>query len=230
MGEVNKKDFRNGKIYSIRNWVDDEIYVGSTTQTLSKRMERHRGNLYSEKCWNYRLYQKMRDIGKQHFYIELIEKYECNDIDELRKREGEWIRKIGTLNHLVAGRTKQENYIENRDRILAQQKEYADNHKAEKKEYDKEYHKNNKEKRSEQAKERYEEKKDYIKEKTSQNYYKKKEEIRAKMNAKCNCECGITYSFGNRLRHFNSKTHQNYLNNNIDNVPTQEEKDQHQGT
>ena len=50
------------------------------------------------------------------------------------------------------------------------------------------------------------------------------------MNAKCNCECGITYSFGNRLRHFNSKTHQNYLNNNIDNVPTQEEKDQHQGT
>ena len=133
MGEVNKKDFRNGKIYSIRNWVDDEIYVGSTTQTLSKRMERHRGNLYSEKCWNYRLYQKMRDIGKQHFYIELIEKYECNDIDELRKREGEWIRKIGTLNHLVAGRTKQENYIENRDRILAQQKEYADNHKAEKK-------------------------------------------------------------------------------------------------
>ena len=36
------------------------------------------------------------------------------------------------------------------------------------------------------------------------------------MNAKCQCECGVVYSYGNRLRHFNSKHHKNFLNNNID--------------
>ena len=211
MGEINKKDFKNGKIYSIRNWVDDDIYVGSTTQTLSKRMERHRGNLNSEKCWNYRLYQKMRDVGKEHFYIELIEKYECNDIEELRKKEGEWIRKIGTLNQLVAGRTKKEHYIENRDRILAEQKEYADNHKEQRREYDKQRREDKREEISEQQKVKYQNNKEHYKQKSSENYYNNKEAIRAKNNAKCHCECGITYSYGNRLRHFNSKHHQNII-------------------
>ena len=158
MGEINKKDFKNGKIYCIRNWVDDDLYVGSTTQSLSKRMQTHRGNMYSEKCWNYRLYQKMRDIGKEHFYIELIEKYECNDIEELRKKEGEWIRKIGTLNQLVAGRTNQENYFENRDRILAKQKEYNNNHKEQKQEYDKQRREDKREELSEQQKVKYQKK------------------------------------------------------------------------
>ena len=214
MGEINKKDFKNGKIYSIRNWVDDDIYVGSTTQTLSKRMQTHRGNVYSEKCWNYRLYQKMREIGKEHFYIELIEKYECNDIEELRKKEGEWIRKIGTINQLVAGRTKQENYIENKDRILAKQKEYNNNHKEQKQEYDKQRREDKREEISDKAKQKYENNKEYQnqqKARSSNSYYKNKEEIRAKMNAKCHCDCGITYSYGNRLRHFNSKHHQNFL-------------------
>ena len=211
MGEINKKDFKNGKIYCIRNWVDDDLYIGSTTQTLSKRMERHRGNLNVAKCWNYRLYQKMREIGKEHFYIELIEKYECNDIEELRKKEGEWIRKIGTLNQLVAGRTKQENYIENRDRILAQQKEYNNNHKEQKQEYDKQRREDKREEISEQQKVKYQNNKEHYKQKSSENYYNNKEAIREKMNAKCQCECGVVYSYGNRLRHFNSKHHKNYL-------------------
>ena len=36
------KDFKNGKIYCIRNTIDDDIYVGSTCQPLSKRMAKHR--------------------------------------------------------------------------------------------------------------------------------------------------------------------------------------------
>ena len=38
----NSKDYKNGKIYCIRNNIDDNIYVGSTTQPLSKRMALHR--------------------------------------------------------------------------------------------------------------------------------------------------------------------------------------------
>ena len=164
----------------------------------------------------------MREIGREHFYIELIEKYECNDVEELRKKEGEWIRNIGTLNGLVAGRTSQEHYYENREVRLEQQKEYYQNNIEHKKEYDKEYHKLNKEKRQEQAKVRYEDKKEYIKQKSNENYYKNKEKYRARDNAKVQCECGVIHSKGNTARHLKSQHHQNFLNNNIANVSQQE--------
>ena len=116
------RNYQNGKVYCIKNSVSSDIYVGSTTQPLSKRMAKHRASLNCQKCWNYKLYQKMREIGKEHFYIELIEKYECNDVEELRKKEGEWIRSIGTLNGLVAGRTSHECYYEKRDERIEHQK------------------------------------------------------------------------------------------------------------
>ena len=43
------RDYTNGKIYCIRNNVDDDIYIGSTTQALSKRMAKHRSNINSKK-------------------------------------------------------------------------------------------------------------------------------------------------------------------------------------
>ena len=36
------KDYQNGTIYCIRNHIDDDINVGSTTQSLSRRMACHR--------------------------------------------------------------------------------------------------------------------------------------------------------------------------------------------
>ena len=35
-------DYSKGKIYLVRSYKTDEVYVGSTTQTLSRRMSRHR--------------------------------------------------------------------------------------------------------------------------------------------------------------------------------------------
>ena len=37
-------DYKSGKIYCIRNDINDEIYVGSTTQSLSQRMAKHRSD------------------------------------------------------------------------------------------------------------------------------------------------------------------------------------------
>ena len=36
--------YRKGKIYCIRNHINDDIYIGSTKQTLSKRMSKHRSD------------------------------------------------------------------------------------------------------------------------------------------------------------------------------------------
>ena len=50
----------------------------------------------------------MREIGIEHFYIELIENYIFENSEQLNKREGEWMREIATLNEKVAGITNKE--------------------------------------------------------------------------------------------------------------------------
>ena len=41
MGESGRK-YENSKIYCIKNYIDNDIYVGHTTQASSKRMDTHR--------------------------------------------------------------------------------------------------------------------------------------------------------------------------------------------
>ena len=96
-------DYNKGKIYQIKNTIDDDVYVGSTIAPLSRRMVKHK---YSAKQQtHYPLYQKMNEYGFDKFFMELIEEYPCNNKEELRAREGHYIRERATLNHLVAGRT-----------------------------------------------------------------------------------------------------------------------------
>ena len=78
-------DYSNSKIYKIVNTVDEEVYIGSTTQFyLSQRMTTHRdraNNLHPE-----RLYKHMSKIGVEHFYIDLLEEYPCQTKDQLLKK------------------------------------------------------------------------------------------------------------------------------------------------
>ena len=106
-------DYAKGKIYKILNSIDDEVYVGSTAETLSQSMTRHRAS--QTKNPHFKLYQHMNAIGVDNFYIELIENYPCTCKYELRAKEGACIRKLGTLNAGIEGRTKQEWYDENRE-------------------------------------------------------------------------------------------------------------------
>jgi hypothetical protein len=47
----------------------------------------------------------MLSHGIENFGIELIEYCPCTTKEELHAKEGEWIRKIGTLNEVTAGRS-----------------------------------------------------------------------------------------------------------------------------
>ena len=96
-----------GKIYTIRCYNDDKlIYVGSTVQPLYKAWNEHKSTHKNEnsKKYNKLLYVKMREIGIDSFYIELHENCNCNCIEELKKKVGEIIRNIGTLNKTIYGR------------------------------------------------------------------------------------------------------------------------------
>jgi group I intron endonuclease len=91
-------DYVNSRIYKVVNDVNDDVYVGSTTQKLCQRMATHRSN--AKKYPNRKIYKMINTIGIEHFKIILIEKYPCKSREELNTRE-EHYRKLlkPTLNN-----------------------------------------------------------------------------------------------------------------------------------
>ena len=92
MTEKSKMSYTKGRIYTIRNFIDNEIYVGRTAQALHRRFQKHKSNINNDICKERKLYKKMLQLGVDNFYIELIEEFPCENIEQLRKREGELIR------------------------------------------------------------------------------------------------------------------------------------------
>ena len=122
-------DYTNGKIYKIWNSVNDEIYVGSTCQPLSKRMAEHRRCVTTKAAKHRPLYKLMNEQGIDTFYIELVVACPCNNVEELRKAEGGYIREMATLNMPIAGRTQSEYKQDNKDNIVEQSKVYYEQHR-----------------------------------------------------------------------------------------------------
>ena len=102
------QDFSKGKIYKITNDYNNDIYVGSTCNTLVKRFNEHKYRHRLEKYKNIPLYKLMNEIGFDRFRIQLIQDYPCEDKYHLRQREGHYTREIGTLNCCIAGISTEE--------------------------------------------------------------------------------------------------------------------------
>lgn len=140
-------DYKNGKIYTIRSHQTDKIYIGSTTQPLSKRLSGHKGK--------YKCYLNGKDIYLTSFeilkfedvYIELLEECPCDNKNQLFKREGELIRaEPNCVNKVVAGRTDEQYRDHNRDKILEKKKEYYTNNTDKHMAYQKQYRELNRDK------------------------------------------------------------------------------------
>ncbi len=198
------RDFKNGKIYSIRCFSNlDLIYIGSTCQQLSRRWTDHRKD---SKNNNSLIYKIIRENGGiDNFYIELVENYPCDSFEQLTKREGEVMREIGnkTMNALMAGTfagKTQSEYDKERSktehRIKYKQiysSKYREEHVEELKSYMKDWYEKNKEKQLEDAK---------------QNYHKNKQTIseNKKLN-RVDCECGSNVRFSDLNKHKKSQKH-----------------------
>ena len=145
-------DYQNGKIYTIRSHLTHEIYIGSTTQPLTKRLSTHKAKY---KQWkkgeqHYTTSFKIIDFGDA--YIELLEECPCNSKMLLHKREGELIRETECVNRYIPGRTINEYREDNKDKIKEQMKQYYKNNKdkisKKSKEYNKQYDQQKKEMRT----------------------------------------------------------------------------------
>lgn len=137
--------YEKGKIYKIiNNEMNGLVYYGSTTQPLNIRMSKHKSAAkYNSKCSSISLFE----YGTPE--IILIENFPCNSRKELERQEGKYHLDNDCLNQHIAGRTKKEYRIDNKEKI----KIYRDNNKEKYKNYrdnNKEkmkiYYKNNKEK------------------------------------------------------------------------------------
>ena len=135
--------YNNGKIYTIRNLAEpDLIYVGCSINHLSKRWGNHMSCCFNKNnpAYNKILYKIMRDKGIENFKIELHEKFSCSSMEELKQREQQVIREIGTLNKI-------KNYGLSTEERKQYQQQYNENHKEEKKQYLQQYYQENKEER-----------------------------------------------------------------------------------
>ncbi len=148
----------NGKIYTIRNKLDNEmVYVGSTIDRLCNRLAKHKYE--SKKHPNIYFYSFVSSWDE--WYIELYENFMCENKEQLLKREGEIMREIGTLNKVIAGNC-----------ISLSEKDYM-----------KHYREENKEKISEIKQLNYIKNKEVILEKSKQKYEINKEKIKCS----CGC-------------------------------------------
>ena len=100
-------DYSEGKVYKILNTETDDVYVGSTTGMLCRRLSKRKAAMRYRTNSKMKLLELMKEHGEDNFYIGLLENYPCGTKEELNARERYWGRQLGTLNHIVRGRTQQ---------------------------------------------------------------------------------------------------------------------------
>ena len=149
-------NYGNGKIYRIISNETEIIYIGSTTQPLTKRMAHHKTLM---KCSSAEILQ-YPDAD-----IILIENYSCNSKEELKSREQYHIDDYRANGFNVINKNRAIGL--DRDRLKNRQKEYREKNKEIIKEQMKEYYHGNKGQFHKRSKEWKEKNKEKIKE-----YYK----------------------------------------------------------
>ena len=91
---------------------ESDVYIGSTCEpSLAHRMAGHRRNYKSWKKGNYshvRSFDLFDIYGVDNCNILLLESYSCLNKDELRQREGFYIKSIPCVNKNIPGRSNKE--------------------------------------------------------------------------------------------------------------------------
>jgi hypothetical protein len=87
-----------GRVYKITNDLNDKKYIGSTFLSLSKRMSKHKKAMNEKRrSRDTKFYASMKEIGRNHFKIELIKEYKSIDRETLLQKETKWIIKYKTI-------------------------------------------------------------------------------------------------------------------------------------
>lgn len=208
-------NYKNAKIYVIKNHKNELVYVGSTTQPLYKRFSWHKKDMTRLKNQQRPLYKDMLEFGVEHFYIELLEEYPCENIEQLHQREGYWIRELNTYNNgyngQIQGRSRGDYYQETKNRHLELCKRWVENNKEKVTKYYHDRYEKKKEELLAQRKQYYEKNKNLVLESSKKYRENHKEQIAEWASMKIKCECGAEISRGHMAGHRKTKKHQDAL-------------------
>ena len=125
---ISDNKYQHGKIYKITDVAYNKCYIGSTVETLSNRMAKHRnlhkrwiqGTVKHSTCCS----EIFEEFGMDNCKIELLEHFSCKSKDELNAREGFYIQNNDCVNKFVAGRTWKEYYNATKEQRLAYAKKH----------------------------------------------------------------------------------------------------------
>ena len=197
-------NYENSIIYKIQckdNNIKD-IYIGSTINfRVRKNAHKTACNNKNSKCYNFKLYECMRNNGGwENWEILEIEKVKCKDKKELHTKEREFIEKNKcSLNQCIPYRTQEEkdNYYENNKYTLRQKKKiYYEENKDIINIKKKIYSQNNRDKANNYTKLFYE---------------KNKHSINEKRKIKIICECGCEVRKADISKHIKTEKHKNNI-------------------
>jgi hypothetical protein len=210
-------DYQNSRIYKIINLETNECYIGSTTLALSQRLAQHVGNYKRYLNGKYGYTTSFKIIEQDDYDIVLIEKFPCNSKEELHARESHYTQTIQCVNKIknqglynALGKIdySKQYYINNKEHIQEHKKQYSKQYNYQHKEQSKQFYIENKEEIKEQHKQYREQHKNEIKQRREQN----KDEIKEKRGKKYDCLCGGHYQLGDKSRHYKTKKHLQWIN------------------
>jgi hypothetical protein len=147
--------YQDGKIYKIVDSGNNKCYFGSTVGTLSQRLAKHKTDYALHRQGKkpmMTVYRLFDEFHVENCMIELVEAFPCNSKSELTKREGYHIKNSECVNRKVEGRTLQEWYDDNAERLQEKRKEHYRQNMATIKAKQLEYREGNKEAWRERAK------------------------------------------------------------------------------
>jgi len=135
-------NYKLGKIYRLECNVTGLVYVGSTCEpTLAKRLTKHVAVYRSYLKGTFNYVSSFKILENDDYDIILIEKYPCNDRDELHSRECYFSNQIDCVNI-----RKNQGAINRSGGRQEYDKAYRELNKDKIKEYDKAYRELNKDK------------------------------------------------------------------------------------
>ena len=186
---VIKNMYHQGKIYKLVSNETDDVYIGSTCDSLSKRLSGHRADY---KRWLNDLYNYVSSfeiVKYSDCKIILIEEFSCKNKDQLHRREREYIENTVCINRRKRVITTED---ERRELHNKHQKEYSSSHKELISIKNNEYYENNKEQLNVKRRVYYDNNKEQLKEKFT-------------------CDCSGKYTRINKSVHDKTIMHKNYI-------------------
>ena len=126
-----------GKIYKIISINTDKIYIGSTTKSLTERLQGHEYNYKQFQNGKHNYVGSYAIILEGNCEIQLLEEIEYKTKKELLEREGYYIQKYKDIcvNKNIAGRTYQQYCKDNAEKFREVVKQYRKDNMVKIKEY-----------------------------------------------------------------------------------------------